>query len=241
MTMQKTATMWAISEVSWFNASRTKNDPHVGAGFHIRNRNEQDVEEELDIEGDDQAVYGEVQFTEKDVVPVRMAREDGFHVNIEDDSEDEGEVQRVQQAPHDLVSHSATNTEKLIEETGRFPDDLEVDQIDLTIVVARDRGDKEGLLAAMENKIKHLVGLPVFSPFGSVRLIELQESLREGSKLAPAPLCRICLDSYSEPTVSTGCWHTCCRECWLRSLGSTKLCPICKRITCATNLRRIYL
>ena len=54
-------------------------------------------------------------------------------------------------------------------------------------------------------------------------------------------LCRICLDAYEEPTVSTGCWHACCRECWLRCLGSTKLCPICKRITEAVDLRRIYL
>ena len=54
-------------------------------------------------------------------------------------------------------------------------------------------------------------------------------------------LCRICLDPYSEPTVSTGCWHTCCRECWLRCLGSTKMCPICKRITGAADLRRVYL
>ncbi|KAI0050563.1 hypothetical protein FA95DRAFT_1555490 [Auriscalpium vulgare] len=53
--------------------------------------------------------------------------------------------------------------------------------------------------------------------------------------------CRICLDAYAEPTVSTGCWHTFCRNCWLQCLGSTGLCPICKRITAATELRRIYL
>ena len=64
---------------------RQKKKPHVGAGFHTRNRNEQDVEEELDIEGDDQAVYGEVQFTEGDVIPVHTARGVGFHVNVEDD------------------------------------------------------------------------------------------------------------------------------------------------------------
>ena len=56
-----------------------------------------------------------------------------------------------------------------------------------------------------------------------------------------SPVCRICLDPYEEPTVSTGCWHTCCRECWLRCLGTTKLCPICKRITVPGDLRRIYL
>ncbi|KAI0057590.1 hypothetical protein BV25DRAFT_1368355 [Artomyces pyxidatus] len=53
--------------------------------------------------------------------------------------------------------------------------------------------------------------------------------------------CRICLDAYTEPTVSTGCWHACCRACWLRCLGTAGVCPICKRITAASELRRVYL
>lgn len=152
-----------------------------GAGFHTRNRDEQDVEEELDVEGDDRAIYGEAQFTEGDILLIHTEQEerfdDDFQVNVEDD-----------------------------ERTGSLS---ELDGIDSA---ARDRGDTAGLHAAIQ-----------------------------GSKSTPALICRICLDPYTEPTVSTGCWHTCCRECWLKCLDSTKLCPICKRITCATDLRRIYL
>jgi hypothetical protein len=89
-----------------------------GAGFHTRNRNEQDVEEELDIDGDDKAVYGEVQFTEGDVLPVHVERgdstEDELQVNIEDDGEDE--AQGAQQTLHDLVSQSGIKTRKRTEE-----------------------------------------------------------------------------------------------------------------------------
>lgn len=67
-----------------------------------------------------------------------------------------------------------------------------------------------------------------------------EDSLPTGSS-STSPVCRICLDPYEDPTVSTGCWHTCCKWCWLRCLGSTKLCPICKRITVPSDLRQIYL
>lgn len=90
-----------------------------GAGFHTRNRNEQDVEEELDIDGDDKAVYGEAQFTEGDILPVHIKRgdsiEDNLLVNIEDDCEDE--AQGAQQTLHDLVSQSGTKTRKRTEKT----------------------------------------------------------------------------------------------------------------------------
>ncbi|KAF7352516.1 RING-type domain-containing protein [Mycena venus] len=91
----------------------------------------------------------------------------------------------------------------------------EADKIDLAILAAKDRGDHVSLAGLLQNKIKILE-----------------------SRSAATSLCRICIESYTDPTVSTGCWHTCCKECWLRCLGSTKLCPICKRITAATDLRR---
>jgi len=95
---------------------------------------------------------------------------------------------------------------------------VEADKTEMAIISARQRGDKAGLILAMEIKMTEM------------------ESCR-----APAVLCRICLEPYTEPTASTGCWHTCCRLCWLKCLGTTKLCPICKRITAAADLRRIYI
>ncbi|KAH9036048.1 hypothetical protein EDB83DRAFT_2415461 [Lactarius deliciosus] len=77
--------------------------------------------------------------------------------------------------------------------------------------------------------------------FGAAQFTEAdvlgENAASEGSALG----CRICLEAYSEPTVSTGCWHACCSACWLRCLKATGVCPICKRITVAGDLRRIYL
>uniref|UniRef100_A0A8C3HKA5 RING-type domain-containing protein n=1 Tax=Chrysemys picta bellii TaxID=8478 RepID=A0A8C3HKA5_CHRPI len=53
--------------------------------------------------------------------------------------------------------------------------------------------------------------------------------------------CHICLDSYSVPLTSIQCWHIHCERCWLRTLGSKKLCPQCNAITSPADLRRVYL
>ncbi|XP_075759520.1 E3 ubiquitin-protein ligase RNF220-like [Pelodiscus sinensis] len=53
--------------------------------------------------------------------------------------------------------------------------------------------------------------------------------------------CHICLDSYSVPLTSIQCWHIHCEQCWLRTLGSKKLCPQCNAITSPADLRRVYL
>lgn len=212
-----------------------------GTGFYQRNRNEEDVDDEVDIEGDEQAVYGEVQFTEGDVLPVTIEREDreeDVEVNIEDDEEDE--TQQGQQTLRELVA--ASDVGKTSSGRQRRMDDHTsmsgLEEVESVIASARQKGSNVLLAAALENKIKFLVKICKVVACQRSSSIQ-QESARAMS--SPSLQCRICLDPYAEPTLSTGCWHTCCRECWLRCLGSTKLCPICKRITCATDLRRIYL
>ncbi|XP_053575445.1 E3 ubiquitin-protein ligase RNF220-like [Bombina bombina] len=75
---------------------------------------------------------------------------------------------------------------------------------------------------------------------------ESLESLRKKiqeltEKLRNAHTCHICLDSYSIPVTSIQCWHTHCEGCWLRALGTKKLCPQCNTITSPCDLRRVYL
>lgn len=53
--------------------------------------------------------------------------------------------------------------------------------------------------------------------------------------------CPICMGPYVNPVVSVSCWHTCCSECWMRVLGSKKLCPKCNNIVAPSQLRKIYL
>lgn len=135
-----------------------------GAGFHRRNRNEDDVDDEVDIEGDDQAVYGEVQFTEGDVLPVAVEREDreDVEVNIEDDEGDE-----TQQTLRELVA--ASDVGKSNSERQRRMDEHTsmswLEEIESVIASARQKGSKVLLAAALENKIKFLVKIcTVFLP-----------------------------------------------------------------------------
>lgn len=55
------------------------------------------------------------------------------------------------------------------------------------------------------------------------------------------PQCLICMDSYRKPLVSVKCWHVYCEKCWLKALGTKKLCPKCKDITSASDLRKLFL
>lgn len=64
---------------------------------------------------------------------------------------------------------------------------------------------------------------------------------QENDDLRQKAMCNICMDSYRRPLVSTKCWHVSCEECWMRALGTKKLCPQCKVIIQPKDLRRIYL
>ncbi|KAI9000787.1 hypothetical protein BD414DRAFT_451451 [Trametes punicea] len=206
-----------------------------GTGFDNPNRNVQDVDEEIDIDGEDEAVFGAPQFTEKDVLGTTVEPEpDDAEIETDVDVDDTvaggaGE-RRPEREPKkgttlkDLVAEGKL-VHKRVEEAKRSMEETigvsETEQADLAVELARKAGDQAALIRALENKVW------------------LLESTKVSS--STSLLCRICLDPYTEPTVSTGCWHTCCRDCWLRCLGSTKLCPICKRITGASDLRRVYL
>ncbi|RPD66933.1 hypothetical protein L226DRAFT_123143 [Lentinus tigrinus ALCF2SS1-7] len=209
-----------------------------GTGFDIRNRNDQDVDDDIDVDGEDDALFGAPQFTEQDVLaPPELA--DAGGVQSDADTEEDVDVNgdavassggSPQREPkkgktlHDLVAEGKV-VRKHIEDAKRTMEEVigvgDAEKVDLAVKLARRTGDQDALVRALESKV------------------QLLESTKVSS--STSLLCRICLDPYTEPTVSTGCWHTCCRECWLRCLGSTKLCPICKRITGATDLRRVYL
>ncbi|KAH8984262.1 hypothetical protein EDB92DRAFT_1887878 [Lactarius akahatsu] len=151
-------------------------------GFAVGDRTAADIEDEIDVEGDDLGTFGAAQFTEADVLAEGSDRTVPGH--------------------HDMGRHAG------------------VVGLDLEIECARHGKDPQELISALESKVQRLA-----------------TAASEGSALG----CRICLEAYSEPTVSTGCWHACCSACWLRCLKATGVCPICKRITVAGDLRRIYL
>ncbi|XP_048687765.2 E3 ubiquitin-protein ligase Rnf220 [Caretta caretta] len=75
----------------------------------------------------------------------------------------------------------------------------------------------------------------------TVELLKAQiQELRHRLLRKDSYKCHICLDSYSVPLTSIHCWHIHCEQCWLRTLGSKKLCPQCNAITSPADLRRVY-
>ena len=233
----------------------------VGTGFDIRNRRDQDVEDDIDVDGEDETTFGAAQFTEHDVLAPQMEPVDidgavsdaGTDVDVgAGDAAGEGSASGVAREPkrgstlRDLVAEGEVIRQQTREAKHTMDEVIglgDTDQADLAIELARRAGDQGALVRALESKVQLLVGHTCFIP-PKVRLkLTYVRTTQESTKVSSSTslLCRICLDPYTEPTVSTGCWHTCCRECWLRCLGSTKLCPICKRITGAADLRRIYL
>lgn len=153
----------------------------IALGFVVGDRAVDDVDDEIDVEGDDLSAFGDAHFTEVDVLA------------------------------------EPCDSELSRPDTGRRTAEVEVD---MAIERARNGKDSQALIAALESKVQLLVGAST-----------------DGTTLG----CRICLEVYIEPTVSIGCWHTCCSACWLRCLKATGVCPICKRITVRSDLRRIYL
>lgn len=138
----------------------------IGTGFHTRDRHEQDIDDEVDIDGDDQA-FGDVQFTEGDILgpnPAPVVEED---VEVEIEGDDDDELRREQMSLRDLVAEG-----KVVRRTiyGEQADDLkakmdevmgvgESDGMNLAILAARKRGDQTSLIFALESKVKQLVSV----------------------------------------------------------------------------------
>ncbi|XP_048377984.1 E3 ubiquitin-protein ligase RNF220-like isoform X2 [Stegostoma tigrinum] len=94
--------------------------------------------------------------------------------------------------------------------------------------------DQHSVMIRMVNPV---VDRGVTSDILKARISELTQKLLQRETYR----CHVCMGSYSFPVASIQCWHIHCEECWLRTLGSKKLCPQCNTITSPGDLRRIYL
>ncbi|KAJ7068607.1 hypothetical protein C8F01DRAFT_977914, partial [Mycena amicta] len=218
-----------VGNVRGFTSSSLQHSSHTltlqpGTGFATRDPRANDVDDEIDVDGDDEAVFGEAQFTEDDVVrafppPERIRPSD---VGEEMDVDVDGEETLRELVAQGKVTSRERPAQQVLVGVGveaRDDEDADADKLELAILAAKNRGDQASLVGLLQSKIKML----------------------ESRTPTTTSLCRICISIYTDPTVSTGCWHTCCKQCWLRCLGETKVCPICKRITAAGELRRVYL
>ncbi|KAL5636609.1 hypothetical protein ACGC1H_000534 [Rhizoctonia solani] len=209
-----------------------------GTGYDIRDRNIPDVDEDLDVDGDEDTVlFGESQFFESDIIAGNDDNSDSRQMTPADADEPSTRLLRELVAARKMVMTQRNVDIEGEEEDERVSVGSSADaSMTWPPASAGDAKDAqiEALLAQvkqLESALEHAKSQPAVLPKGR----------SEGTNDAAPTVCRICLDPFIEPVVSTGCWHLFCRECWLRSLGSTKYCPICKRITSTSNLRKVYM
>ncbi|KAG0334283.1 hypothetical protein BG000_008466 [Podila horticola] len=230
-----------------------------GSGSGPGSRSAQtDIDDDLNVEDDEEEEYGGAQFTERDIVmdddgdpdadelreivmasssavkravsPPRRVEEGKLvkkgmkakkrirpdrDVDIMDEGDDPGDVDDEEvdeDAEIDLEGDGQEDEEEEEE------DEDEEDNVDAQLGAAFASGDTRLVIDALRAKIKHL------------------ESANRN-----VPSCLICLDPYTVPLTSIVCWHVHCEACWMKTLGSKKLCPQCQKITLPKDLRRIYL
>ncbi|KAG6850898.1 hypothetical protein H0H93_006724 [Arthromyces matolae] len=143
-----------------------------GTGFHTRNRNEQDIEDEVDVDGDGE--FGDAQFTEGDVMPISSSRVEvngEVNVDIENDDDEDG-AQGAEGTLQDLVAEgmvmrNASGSQ--VDETKASMEEVlgvgETEKMDLAILASRKRGDKASMITALENKVRQLAPAGVYAYF----------------------------------------------------------------------------
>ena len=119
-----------------------------------------DVEDEVDIDGEDEAVFGEAQFGEADVLALPSSDRDVYPQNEDTDVDIDGQLgitQERQTLKHLLVEGKApskqVDSSGSIERTVQPPD---MDQLDAAIFTASAQCDPSALIVALKNKIKIL-------------------------------------------------------------------------------------
>lgn len=128
-------------------------------GVDVRDPGQEDMEDDIDIDGDDEVAFGNAQFTESDVLGV------GAEVTVDVDGDDNDE-----KSLRDLVAEGKVVTRRTVPssmlgikaEMEEVMGIGEADRMDDAIKAARKKGNSHQLTQALEDKIKLLVS--AFSP-----------------------------------------------------------------------------
>lgn len=163
--------------------------------------------EEVNVDGDDTQVFGQTQFSEKDIIQPANTAADKYLRSL-------------------VAGEAASSSRSVVTlpPTGKSPNENEDDSDASSSEGGGSCGESNGMQDQIVESLK-------------ARLKEYEQQ----SSASARNKCQICIEEYKSPCVSISCWHVLCEDCWLRSLGSCKLCPKCKMITSAADLRRIYL
>jgi E3 ubiquitin-protein ligase RNF220/Zinc finger, C3HC4 type (RING finger) len=176
-----------------------------------------DSDDELNVDGDDAQIYGPAQYSERDII---------------------------------IPFHNGERNSSYLRELVIGP---QSSTAPAAVAPSNDAGEgPSGLTNGLHENNQNLLNdtSPLSSPDASPKqsdaanqVIEsLKAKIRDYEKyFQNKPKCLICLDDFKNPVVSICCWHVACEVCFLNQLGTKKLCPQCNMITCANDLRRIYL
>lgn len=123
----------------------------------------------IDVDGDDEAVFGGVQFTEGDI----LGPTNDTHVQIDSDSDDEHNESGPHKTLRDLVAEGKvvrrTSPTEGVEAVKAKMEEVmgvgDADRMDIAVNSARRHGNQHALIKALEDKIKQLVSLFVLLYF----------------------------------------------------------------------------
>lgn len=223
--------------------------------------NENNEDEELELDDDDD-VYGPSQYHENDLVAVedddkkrRKRHRLGSTTSSKSHGKkltDEEKANRLSQKYLDavirLVQAGALDAAcSLVINPPIFPDDYIPDSSDEVTV-----GKRSKVLVSFQRLRDRLKSLNQDVDDAKDKCEELEQTIEEMGVIREQGRCRVCLEPFKEPCVSVQCWHLHCKECWMKVLGTKRLCPQyvrqdcvvtirCNSITGPKDLRRIYL
>ncbi|CCL98583.1 uncharacterized protein FIBRA_00584 [Fibroporia radiculosa] len=143
-----------------------------GTGFDIRDRSQRDIDDDVDIDGEDDAVFGAAQFSETDVIPLatesREQDAEADDVNGDATGTPDGHTHEPKVNGDDATSLSSLVAEgkvvrrrvSTVEDVKRTMDEVmgvgETEEVERTVQKARRYGDKAALIDALEAKISLL-------------------------------------------------------------------------------------
>jgi hypothetical protein len=178
---------WGEVEVDGTTRIRLNNVAGLrGTGIDVRDRTQADVEEEVDVDGDDEAVFGDVQFTERDVLG---GEGEDVLVDIDGDGDgnaggeggangdgggegEEASSLRALVAQGKVVSRrQVTSAEGVKHEMDEVMGLAETDLVERAVQEARVSGDTRALVKALEGKIRYLVSCSVSQIVHSVFML----------------------------------------------------------------------
>lgn len=198
---------------------------HSGLGTSLINSTNVDEDEDLNVDGDDTQIYGQSQYSERDVI-----------VPAATTNKENNENMYLRQ----LVLGGGEDLTRSDRPLSKNDDD---DEMNGNLDDSNKTHEKVDTGQSSSTTTTTTAPNPCHSKNNQQQIIEsLKEKIREFEEQKNNKCkCLICMDAYVDPVVSICCWHVHCEECWLRTLGARKLCPQCNMITSSSDLRRIYM